>query len=843
MKKIFAVAVAFAAAVVTFFAQAAITVNNPELCNTASTAIVLAVGESATFPAPTGEGFYQNLSDHRFLKQDGNVFTALEPGMAAVEVYSGPDMLIGTAMILIRPEVKTGGKVFVFDYGKGNSWSTAEGWWDVDAKAYKGHPNGVNDVAFVPVTGSAASFAIDGSYSVQDFFIGRLEREWEGKTIRLTGTSSNKLKVYGVSGKKGRPGKFMICSCAQGSFRWEFYLSSYNKSDSWTLDASENDLEIDLGGPTDVSYPFVGNDTEHAKQKRNSVKLFSDKYLSINIPEGRKVSVVNNSAHKGIFSGDDQGWGACDISLSSSNTVVGAGVFEIKTPGIVTIGKNFCCSFKGEIIEATVNHVTQLSSNRSGAMWNGSGDFNTDNATLTVAGYAMPVKDGIQLSDGVYTAGNTHGYGDPETQMGNGLPEGGVNLVGGTLQILGYNKSVTNKTSGAANFYEGFVLGNKDYIARFESSSLTIGGGLSYISTPSDTSTTHPFSKIEFGQLNHEDSGTLFLNDGRMVAGDPDSIRSYLKLGGFANHYVGNTTDFLPEQDIFPIIPWMLGRTRGAGFNDFNSIWWASVDENNMVCYTGARTTYQNLNAVPYTNRNAVCYGPGNNISLNLDADKVVNSLMLLNRVTEFGLGEGRKLTISSGGLSMNGDPCRFGNPGGGTANGTIVFPERAYVWSLGTSTTSPVAIWSAIDAPKGFVYTGPRFCVIGGDQTGIKKDITINCGTLQLGDADHECTTDVPEINLMNAGSKLVVAKSGTLTRKTTINMYCPSGVPGKIEVPAGSDTEKCYKLYYDGETLRRGVYGPLDSDAQFPVWFITGGKLSVLSDDMAVGFTLRVR
>ena len=853
MKKIFAVAVAFAAAVVTFFAQAAITVNNPELCNTASTAIVLAVGESATFPAPTGEGYYLNLSDHRFLKQEGNVFTALEPGMAGVEVYSGPDMLVGTAMILIKPEVQSGGRVFVYDYTKsGVSWA-ATAWWDVDAKNYNSFPNGEKDIAFVPVIDAIDKFCIDSEYEVQDFFIGRLTRTWtDKKALRINGSQFSgdnpigKLTIHGIKGKKYRPGKFMICSCAQDDVRWEFYISSYNKNDFWTLDASQNDLEIDLGGPSDVSYPFVGNDTEHAKQKRNSVKLFSDKYLSINIPEGRKVSVVNNSAHKGIFSGDDQGWAACDISLSSSNTVIGAGVFEIKTPGIVSFGKDFFCSFKGEIIDATMNHVTQLSSNRSGAMWNGSGNFNTDNATLTVAGYAMPVKDGIQLSDGVYTAGNTHGFGDPETQMGNGLPEGGVNLIGGTLQFLGYNKSITNKT-GVANFYQGTVLGKRDYIARFESDSLTVGGGLSYIATPSDTSTNHPFTVINFGQLNHEDSGTLYLNDGRMVAkaAEVQNIRSYLKLDGFANHYAGNTTDFLPEEDIFPIVPWMLGRTREAGWNDFNSIWWASVDENNMVCYTGARTTYQSLNAVPYTNRNAVCYGPGNNISLKLDADKVVNSLMLLNRVTESDLGASRTLTISSGGLTMNGDPCRFGNPGGGTANGTIVFPERAYVWSFSENSdpSKYVAIWSQVVAPKGFVFTGPRFLELGGDQSGIEKDITINCGTLKLGNADNICTIDVPEINLMNAGSKLVVAKSGTLTRKTTINMYCPSGVPGKIEVPAGSDTEKCCKLYYDGETLPRGVYGPLDSDAQFPVWFITGGKLTVLSDDNAVGFKLHIR
>lgn len=783
--------------------------------DTAATAFVLNVGDKVVLPVLEGNAMYKNLSGHRFLKLDGSTVTALEPGIGAVEEYGSDGSLVGTAAFLVKPDMQDGGRVFVFDNRKNTEkWSDAA-WVQPGVEGYVKGPNDPKDVAFVLFTKDGkANFKIDGTNSVQDIYFGR---PYNGVAdTRLWGPG--KLTVHGVKTKKSsRPGKVMICSCDIAGNWWTVYFCAYNASELWTLDVSQNDVELDMGGPTDKFYAVKNTRT-------NQSVLRIDRYLAIDIPAGRTFSLVNGSDFVGGSGrGDGQIGADAFYYLTAGKVVQGGGVFALPISGVVNYGGNFFTNFTGEIVASVRNFVSGYTGRDGAAFVSESGNFYGD-AKLTLAGYVNGFS--VTKSVGTFSHGANHGWGAPDSQTGNGIPYAGVKLNGGYLKLQNYSKTITG-------FKPTTFAGVADYEALSETSKLTIGGGLSEIDLNVNPPANNPIIHLHAEELVHEDSGSLFIYDARTWKGNT-SLREIAELDGLSAHFVGNTTEVDEPNDVFPIVPWMVARYQYD--YDTSDLWWAHTGSDNVMCRGGVRTN-KKLTEVDSPLRNVYCSGYG----VALTDDVTVNSLVLEGQGKEKKLGEGRTLTITSGGLVIKNSDNGFGQAGN-SANGSVVFPNRAYVWACSSDASWPDVIWSPITAPNGFCAAGIGQLRIGGDQTGIDGDITVNNGTLQLGDtAGHGCLIDVP-INLVGGNTKLQVNQAGTL-KLLTLNLSCPGGYGPKITVPAAG--EKCTALNVDGVSMPRGVYGAIGSGAEFESEHIADGSgfLTVRTDDYQSGFMIYLR
>ena len=167
---------------------------------------------------------------------------------------------------------------------------------------------------------------------------------------------------------------------------------------------------------------------------------------------------------------------------------------------------------------------------------------------------------------------------------------------------------------------------------------------------------------------------------------------------------------------------------------------------------------------------------------------------------------------------------------------GNLNFPNKAYVFAVSKADDSTGAnkIWAKITAPKGLVSAFSGVLELGGDQTGIDGEITVNAGKLYLGDiqARAGAVVDVPVRIINNAA--LVVTCPNTL-ENASIVFDGFENAQGTLTLPADL-AETCQKLYIDGVSMPVGTYGATGSGADNidDVHFTGTGVLNVLRDDL---------
>ena len=206
--------------------------------------------------------------------------------------------------------------------------------------------------------------------------------------------------------------------------------------------------------------------------------------------------------------------------------------------------------------------------------------------------------------------------------------------------------------------------------------------------------------------------------------------------------------------------------------------------------------------------------------TIQIDHDVTLNSLFLLNQNKNKWLGEGRTLTLTSGGLVLRNSSSAIGLPGR-TDNGSLVLGDAThpgYVFAKSGSASQPNQIWADVTAPGGFVAAYTGYLVLGGSQTNIADEIAVNAGTLALGDADHACALaeDLPVRVYANA--TLSVPNADSLAG-AILKMDGAAGWFGKVEIPAGV-AARCKEAYWrdypetpDWQSLPSGIYGSSDS------------------------------
>lgn len=794
----------------------------PLACNTAATAIVLSIGDTVVLPVPVGNASYVSLGEQRYLKGDGNRFTAMDAGITSIDCYDAAGNLAGNAFVLVLPPMQEGGRAFVFDLDNNTRWDAEAGW----TRIYGSEgtiPNGPKDVAFVVFTKNR-DFCLCGERTLQELFIGCPVDT--ATTHRFYGDagSSPCLNLAGIPSRKNpRPGKVTFCASTTNDRRQTVYFCSYNEIEKFTVPVGENGLAFDLGGPTDPSYP-------NRNLRTNFTRLIIDRYVSIDVPAGREFSLVNGSDRTGGL-GDGQGLSDCYFQLTASGLFSGSGLVRFATPGVLTIGQDIFANFQGEIVNSMRNFVTTYNSSRGGPFWSCDGNINVgEGATMTIEGYVSQSDNySIRSGVGAFSQGNSHGYGSPSSQTGNGIPSAGLTLNGGFFSLIGYSKTKTE-------FHATVLDGVEDYEAQNKVDVLNLKGGLSILANESGVTTVgNPFMHFEADSIVRSDDATLLVLDSMTYFNNELTRRARTDLKGLDAYAVGNTdtTDF--ANDVFPVVPWCISRINNSVMNGW---WWGYVDENGTMRRASSRSnvTLADLTTETAANRNVFSDGR----DMGLADDLTVNSLTINNFNKNKRLGE-HTLTVRSGALLMLENNSALGEQGYGDQNGTVVFPERAYVWAAASSTADK--IFSRIVAPKGLVAAFAGRLQLAGDQTGIDSDIVVNGGTLELGSTDGTvgCSLDVP-ITLVGGNAKLQVNASGALD-KLDLNLKSVAGYGPKLILPDGAE-ESCSMLHVDGVAMSAGTYGATGSGAEFidDMMFSGTGVLRVRKDDKA-GFIIYVR
>ena len=796
-------------------------------------AIVLSEGETFTLPAIEGLASYFNTSAHRFLAFDGTVITAMSAGIGAFKAYNRDGLYIGTIPVFIKPAGRQVDNAYILNVGSASTyaWSNPENWMKIGGSVDEGYPDGQSDIAFVPLSQSGTYINVDGSYSLAALYCTHILYSTDNTKYYLQGDKADgsaSLTFFGTSGKNPVPSKLMASSLASGGIM-EFYPRGSGLSSKITFKVGAGALELDLGGPV--------NKVKSASDPSHVVRLYSDNAnLNYNIPEGCTLRIVNGIRYLKDF-GNDEMWNIQHVNISGADIFTGSGVLELATCSPVSFGSNSLRLFHGTIRSQSLNFIRGLNSNRSGIVW--SMNVDADNAATEIDGYCTREFNGA-YGVGAWCSGNGHGYGEPNSGMsGNCIPGQSLTLNGGLLQLIGVNKSHSASTPY-------WSRGDGSYEAHYQTSNLRIGKGFSHIdnSWSGEVANMAAISHFIADKITHADScGTLRVTDRHFIA-QKTSIgvyRSENTFKGFSDFYVGYTGVPNYASNIFPIVPWIIGNCDGNA----DTFWWLGVDANGNVIRNGNRTNIDRNNMQP--NQNAYVNG-----NIDIAADKDVNSLVLYNDGNRTKtLGNGRKLTIRSGGLGLEKNSSALGTQTGGDANGTVVFgseesPVKAFVFATASSETQPNQIWSTIKAEKGFVSGYCGHLLLAGDQSGIKGELTINNGTLQLGSMDGSVACQlggVTEVRAIGGNTVLRINKEGALDGKT-IRFECPGSISPKFNLQ-NSEQEHCYKLFIDGQSIRSGTWGATGSGAaNIDDEHFTGpGVLVVQRDDVGLGFSMVFR
>ena len=798
-----------------------------ELCNP-DTAPVLSVGGKLLLPELKGSAALDNKSAHRFLSITDNIITALDEGVGAIKVTDESGANLGVATIYIKPANRPVDRVFIWKGWSGSDklWSNPANWRKYGSTSNSEVPDGEHDIAFVPCTQHNSTLNVDGSYKLTGLYYVLVADIDSGSNFHLKGKvndGSASLTFYGVEGKNPGPAKFMAASMSTTNIM-NFYPRGDGTSTKINFKVGNGTLELDCGGPADK----IKTSTSSA----NVMRWYNDNSYGVyEIPADCRLCFVNGIRY-GSF-GDNQMWSEQHINMGGADIFTGTGTVEFNSCSAVSLWSNSLRSFSGTVKSQTLNYVRGMYSNRSGILW--SVNVNAENVDAEINGFTTRDFDHAN-GVGAWCSGNSHGYGNPDSMNGNGLPEKSLTLNGGLLQLFGMKK----KHSNAKPFWP---RSDGLFEAHYQTSDLRIGKGLSAIDNAwyETVSADGAISHFIADKVTHADPcGTLRLSDAHAINNKSlGTYRSENTLVGFSNHYVGYKGVVNYAQNIFPIVPWAIAQY-SSGNERTDYLWWLGVDANNNVIRVGDRNNIDRNNM--QMNQNAFVNG-----NIDITTDKDVNSLVVNDKGNfNKNLGAGRTLTIRSGGLGLEQNGSMLGTQTGGDANGTVVFSEKAFVFASSTSESDPNQIWSKIKAEKGFVSGYCGHLLLAGDQSGIKGELTINNGTLQLGSMDGTVACQlggVTEVRAIGGNTVLRINKEGALDGKT-IRFECPGNISPKFKLQ-NAEQEHCYKLYIDGKSIRSGSWGATGSGAaNIDDEHFTGpGVLVVQRDDVGVGFSMVFR
>lgn len=814
--------------------------------------IVFHVGDSATLPELPGASDQYFVMDVRSfsLAADGLTLTAIEPGFSAVLAMkwsaSAGDFVADPvrALAVCIPEPEGAGRVFFARPENTMNWEDTSKWRNLsDPGASADYPRLADDVAMVALPNDK-QVILNADATVGELYIGPDENNVH-KKIRITGKSSATLTFARSSGE---PGLFRFTGHGR--------LGSTAVTEGWTElcvgggdgNSTTTGLGIEMPGGLlfdGGAWPdYTAWDSDEMKNFGHARYIMGDNMRFWNIPEGRTLRIVNTySRYK--MTGDDQD-GNANFTWYEGGRVTGKGTWFYDGASS-TITKGQFRSFEGIVKVSNKQAYDGFAAGSRGGSFKfrpyGASEANAavaENATLLVEGDAG-YDGGINhaKSYGVVFSGSSHDYGAWSRAI-NAFPAKKWILNGGFVRLL----HVNNKD---ANWREDGTTATQTISIQNGAETLVVSNGFAAVAMSQDGNVDRPTNRVAFTRLEHVGDGTLYVSTDRMRNSSGTSLgRVFFVAKGFAGHAIGGTgTASYSISDAeaanvlsanAPIVPWIVAPIS----NDDNVFFPGAAADGTLVLAGWPGNSVLNDVADPTLNVSV------DGSSILLDHDVTVNSLRITkNRDQGRQLGEGRTLTITSGGLILGGgNIVYFDEEKDFTAGteGTLNFPSKAYVYSTIQNTSEPNQIWSRMTAPKGAVFSYPGVLRLGGDQTGIDDHISVNGTRLELGSSTTGCAIDVP-VHVYGGNAKIVVNKEGSFCKQELY--FWDHGTPGAQFVPAAGTTEKIQKLYIDGVSQKRGTYGATGSGAEFidDKHFSGTGTVRVLRDDLAMPLVIRMK
>ncbi len=770
----------------------------------AETSVRVRVGDVITLPELDGTASY-TVMNKRILSSDGNVFVAIEPGVVGVKCI---DNLSNTNVlaVIVLPDAVGNGSVYVYKETVSTGdriWTTAAAWEKVGAETNDSWPKDADDIAVIPFyqyTGEKY-LRLKEDVVIGGLYYGQFLDVKNDKLI-IERHKDSSTKTVSFKRTDGEPAIVKICANTKENRQNELMFGGYEHSTAYL-----SDTILDAG--------WDGTDNANCRGR-----FSSHENNTSTIPAGVTVSVVN-------FDRTGYSVGA----TMWPGHLKGAGIFWNRSSGTMRFEGNLD-DFTGTIRDS--GGYMNANTDRSGPTYLRTGTCtNLDVEVIGQVGRngGSPYTGWAGNAVGCLKVGLNHGYGkEPQHPETNWFPRT-LTLHGGTLL-----RDPAGEKWGA-----GTAGGVRDLR---HTKRLTIEGGLNNIC---GTGGDNAIPWLEADELVHGDKATIRIVDHSRVstASTATTTNHVTILHGVSAHLVGAAGN--PEEsDVYPIVPWMV-----APITAWDDSWdrypfFACFDENDRLI----RPAYNNTALDGAASEKSNAYVSDKTIQI--DHDVTLNSLFLLNQDKNKWLGEGRTLTLTSGGLVLRNSSSAIGLPGR-TDNGSLVLGDAThpgYVFAKSGSASSPNQIWADVTAPGGFVaaYTGNL--VLGGDQTGIGDEIAVNAGSLQLGTADNSCqlAKDLPIRIYANATLKL---PNDSSTTGNILKFDGAAGWFGKVEVPEGV-AAKCKKAYWrdypetaEWQVLKRGIYGSSESGAPNvrDDLFSGAGTLQILRDDSTMPFFIRVR
>ena len=735
---------------------------------TSATAVRLHVGDVATLPELAGVASY-TVMNGRFLSLAGNVLTALEPGIAGVKCIDTAGAAT-TLAVIVLPEAIGNGSVYVYKETVSTGdriWTTAAAWEKVGAETNDSWPKNPDDIAVIPFyqyTGEKY-LRLKEDVTIGGLYYGSFLDKGNDKLV-IERHRDSTTRTMSFERTDGEPALVKICANTTGNRQNELKFGGYEHSTAYL-----SDTILDAG--------WDGSDNSSCRGR------FSSHENNTNtIPAGVTVSVVN-------FDRTGNSMGA----TMWPGHMKGAGIFWNRSSGTMRWDGGLA-NFTGTIRSS--GGYRNDSNDRSGPVY-----FRTPlctNVAVEVIGQ-VPRNGGSPRTDwgwegvGALKVGWNHGYGSEPKHPGTNWFPRAVLLHGGTLV-----RHPNQAGSWGANVADLRHTGR-----------LTVEGGLNNIT---GAGSDNAINWLEADEFVHGDKATVRVVDESRwsLASTATKIKEVTILHGVSAYLVGAAGN--PEEsDVYPIVPWMVSPITGD--DDWDRYpFFACFDENDRLIRPYYKDTA--LGAAASDKSNAYV----SDKTIQIDHDVTLNSLFLLNQNKNKWLGEGRTLTLTSGGLILRNSSSAIGLPGR-TDNGSLVLGDAThpgYVFAKSGSASAPNQIWADVTAPGGFVAAYTGYLVLGGSQTNIADEIAVNAGTLALGDADHACALaeDLPVRVYANA--TLSVPNADSLAG-AILKMDGAAGWFGKVEIPAGV-AARCKEAYWrdypetpDWQSLPSGIYGSSDS------------------------------
>ena len=791
MKKLMLASVVCAVSLCGFAATHTIT----DFANHASAKDALRVktGDTITLPE-LGEGSYQAVNT-RILQIDGNVATVLMPGIVGLQQLDGSGALVAVAAVLSVPDPIADGRVYLRYDPKTANWNAPGDWRDLtdslEGVATSSYPQSTNDIAIIAnYNGYGFELNVPVNIALGGLMVGayRFDKGMENYKYWIRGPEGSVTNTLTFARSDGESPWIQLCPGAnlvdQNLNFLGFGYNDQNKSFP---------IEVKCAGDVVCDLGWDGTDSASCH-----TRMVFGKDSTLTIPEGSSLTFENASPqHRGAY----------DSTIECVGAISGAGRFVNHARAAIKIDFD-ATDFTGTFVESS---AARENYDRDAHIFTQNSD-KFPNAGLELDGFVKMTPDGngrpVYVANGgagYFLSGSNHSW-PSRMDIGNRLPAREVRSHGGVLHFQ--HEQCTWE-----------VLPAIEYSTHL----LALDTGFLYINISLPDNDSFPPIAFMAETCEHTYPATAIINCQKFHVRNGLNERGSVYCPWYA------------AQAVNGIVPWFA--VQESNFYAYDNSGLLAFP----VCDADGYLQAANIDPDDLGNfaDGANAY-VGNNKGMGISADKTVNSLVIENPNSNGSrcLGEGRKLTITSGGLILNSSCSRLGDWKWGTtadeidpASGTVEFRDTAYVFANNREEARLNVIAAKMIAPKGFVAAHPGFLAIVGDQTGIDGEVVVNAGTLFLGcsingkgnnsfaDADVNlgCKIDVP-VRIIGGGATLKINKPNEQTLDPHQNVYFEDigGFAGKLVIPEGS-VETCVKCYVDGVTLRRGTWGATGSGADY--------------------------